>query len=252
VRALASKRGRVKRGRFLVEGPKGIAEVLSASPELLEWILFRPDASNQVDALCARADRAGVPAYAVEPELFAELSSTETPQPVIAVAFRREAELAALLPAAPAPAALVACVGVQDPGNLGTIVRSARFLGFSGLVACPGTVDPWSPKVVRSAAGALLACPPACLDLDALLELADEQALTPVALVARGGQAPRALPKRSLILLGSEGQGLPPEAEAALKVRVTIPARDPRAESLNVASAFGIVAHAWAAEHLPT
>ena len=145
------------------------------------------------------------------------------------------------------PCAVVACAGVQDPGNLGTILRSARFFGFSGAVVLPKTQDPWSPKVVRSAAGALLARPPAQAEsLDQLLEAASGAGLTPVALSAHGGEAPgnEPLPARSLFLLGAEGLGLPKEVRAVTRW-LTIPTPSPGAESLNVAMAFGIVAHAW-------
>lgn len=248
VRTLGTRRGRKTRGRFLLEGPKPINELLARAPERLEQILYRVD--GKVAETLALARAAGVPCYPVAPELFDALAPSETPQPLLAIAPIAWRELNDVVGGpGEAPRAVVACVGVQDPGNLGTILRSARFFGFAGAVVLPGTQDPWSPKVVRSATGALLAEPPARVEsLEELLAAAAAAELVPVALAAHEGESPaaRPLPARSLLLLGAEGQGLPEETRAVTRW-LTIPTPNPAAESLNVAVAFAVMAHAWCA-----
>jgi TrmH family RNA methyltransferase len=250
--ALHTGRGRRRAERFLLEGPKPVLEVLARRPEWIELLLVRidrrerkvPDAAREaVDAARAK----GVACVGVAGNLFDDLAPADTPQPLLAVAKQGWADLATVLgPSDGAPRAVAALAGVQDPGNVGTILRTARFFGLSGVVLLPGAQDPWAPKVARASAGALIETPPARAEtLEELVTKATAAGLVPVALDAHGGEDPRAvpLPPRTLLLLGAEGQGLPP----GLTVRkVTLAPRDAGAESLNVAVAFGVVAALWA------
>src|SRR5207249_346555 len=132
--------------------------------------------------------------------------------------------------------------------NLGAILRSARFLGVAQVACLSGTTDPWSPKVVRASSGALLESPPARVEtLAELTERGRAHGFRTVALVAHGGRAleAAALPRRSIFLLGAEGPGLAPGLVAGADERITIAPSDPKAESLNAAMAFAVVAFAW-------
>ena len=243
VRALSTRKGRRKHERFLLEGPRAVREALERAPSRLEQLLFREDAPPE--ELIAFAEAHQVPVWPVEPELFDGVAPSDTPQPVLAVAHLTWGLAAGVLEPGQAPRAAVACCGVQDPGNLGTILRSAHFFGFAGCLVLPGTHDPWSPKVVRSSAGALFATPPAQVETaDELLAAASAGGFTPVALVAHGGEPLGELPARTLLLVGAEGGGLPDEY-LGVTTRVTIPSGEEGAESLNVGIAFGIVGHAW-------
>lgn len=255
--ALHTGRGRRRAERFLLEGPKPVLEVLARRPEWIELLLVRielrggrgerkvPDAA--VEALAA-ARAKGVACVGVASNLFDDLAPADTPQPLLAVAKQGWADLGTVLgaPGDAAPRAVAALAGVQDPGNVGTILRTARFFGLSGVVLLPGAQDPWAPKVARASAGALIETPPARAEtLEELVTRATAAGLVPVALDAHGGEDPRVapLPPRTLLLLGAEGPGLPP----GLAVRkVTLAPRDAGAESLNVAVAFGVVAALWA------
>lgn len=249
VRALASRRGREREGRFLLEGPKALDEALTHAPDRLELVLLRAGADERAAPELERARAARVPCLEVEPRLFDELSQVETPQPLLAVARQAWRELAALLPAGDEPRAAVALGGVQDPGNVGTILRSAGFFGLQGAVFLPGSQDPYAPKVVRASAATLLRHPPARAEAPALLAAAVGAGYVPVALAAHGGERLSALPPRALLLLGAEGPGLPAELR---QVRaITIAGAPAGAESLNVAMAFTIAAHAWRAARAP-
>lgn len=252
VRALASARGRRQRQRFLLEGPKAISDLVARRPADVEQVLFRSGElrASERRALDA-AQAAGVDVYPVAPELFSELAPSESPQGVLAVAHLRWTPLAELLAGADpqAPRAVIASLGIQDPGNLGTILRSARFFGCAGLVILPGTQDPYSPKVVRSTAGTLLQTPPARAEsLAELLSAAAQAGLEPIALAAHEGEPleTSALPQRCLLLAGAEGQGLPAEAAGVRALTIASPEPE-QAESLNVAIATSLVAHAWSA-----
>jgi len=151
----------------------------------------------------------------------------------------------------PGPGALVLACGIQDPGNMGTIARSARFFGFRGLAWTRGSVDPWSPKVIRAAMGALLHSPPVELDQEPEKAIAvlEELGYTPVLLAAHGAEALGSceLPSRAALVLGEEGRGLP--LELCERHRALTISGAGAAESLNVAAAFAVVAQAWFAAH---
>jgi TrmH family RNA methyltransferase len=252
VRSLGKPRARRKLGKFLLEGPKVIEEALRQRPGCLEQLLYRhaDPLPGRLAELVDAARAASLPSFAVEPALFDELSDVESPQPVLAVARQAWASLTETLGHGDGPRLVVACCGVQDPGNVGTILRAARFFGCQGVVFLGGSQDPWSPKVVRASAGTLLASPPAKAESpQELLEGARGAGLTPVALTAHDGAPLKggAFPPRTLLLLGAEGGGLPAALEQASATRLTIQGQG--AESLNVAIAAGIALHAWAGAH---
>ncbi|MBL4846552.1 MAG: RNA methyltransferase [Planctomycetes bacterium] len=249
VKALNTRRARHRRGLYLIEGPKAIDDLLAREGSQLEQLLYRAQETlppRAAEAL-ARARTAGVPCYPVLPSVFDEVAPSESPQGLLAIAPLRWTPLEELCAPGEEPRGVAACLGVQDPGNLGTILRTARFFGLAGVVTVRGTQDPFAPKVVRSAAGALFDRPPATAEtLAALLEKSAAAGLEPVALAAHGGEplAQAELPARSLLLLGAEGPGLPSEATALRQVTIEGAGGQ---ESLNVAIAFSLVAHAWCA-----
>ncbi len=254
-RSLSERRGRKREEKFLIEGAKVIRELLARDVpiELVLWkdgFEQRPDAAALLGLVRSR----GIDAFGVAPALFQELVDTEANQGILAIAPMRWRPLdEALGPVPPdlasaEPRALVVAAGVQDPGNLGTILRSARFLGFAGVLCLSGTTDPWAPKVVRASSGALIDSPPARVDsLAELAELGRARGFKTVALTPRGGQPleKTTLPRRSLLLLGAEGPGLATAAVDLADERVSLAASDPAAESLNAAMAFAIFAYAW-------
>jgi TrmH family RNA methyltransferase len=184
------------------------------------------------------ADGGGIEVLAVAPAVLARISGTETPQGVVAVI---------TVPAAAVPAGgLLVAWGVSDPGNVGTLVRSAAAFGL-GFVAGPGCADPWSPKVVRAGAGAHFRT--------AIGRISDPGELGPrttVAAVARGGKAPASLRglRDAAILVGDEAAGLPDWVVAAAALRITIPMPG-GTESLNAAVAGSILAYELAGGGAP-
>jgi TrmH family RNA methyltransferase len=163
----------------------------------------------------------------VEPELLAATSSLGSGTRVIAVWPLRWAEA----PAAP-------CLylhGVSDPGNVGTIVRTAHALLDGSVALGPGCADPFSPKAVRASMGSVFAQPPSRAELG--------QTPAPrAALTAHGGAGLEALEGAATLCLGAEREGLPADVLAQCEVTATIPLRSRGAESLNVAAAAAIAA----------
>jgi TrmH family RNA methyltransferase len=125
--------------------------------------------------------------------------------------------------------------GVGDPGNVGTIVRTADALVDGPVVLGPDCADPFSPKAVRASMGSIFSRPPLRAGVEATPE-------PRAALVAHGGEDLEALDGAATICLGAEREGLPEEVLDACAVRATIPLRSGGAESLNVAAAAAIAA----------
>jgi TrmH family RNA methyltransferase len=239
VRALHARKQRETAGLLLIEGLR-VAEDAVAAGIVLRFALVAPSLGDTARgrALRERIARATAVRHVTDAAL-ARLASTETPQGVLLVAEAPTAALAAI--ALPERATVLVLDAVQDPGNFGTLVRAADAFAASAVIALPGTVDPWNPKAVRSAAGSSFHVPivqathddaASWLRAHGFRVLAADAAGAPIAGV------PRSL--RSALIVGNEGAGLSPGAAALAHERVAVPIAG-RAESLNVAVAAGIL-----------
>jgi TrmH family RNA methyltransferase len=135
---------------------------------------------------------------------------------------------------------------IGDPGNVGTLIRTADAVGASEIVLTSGSADAWSPKVVRSSAGSVFHLPPQSSTRIELISLLKSQNVPIVAAVAHQGEDCFRFrwPSRCALVLGHETRGISPELEEAADSRVTIPMFG-KAESLNVASAGAVLLYAW-------
>ena len=222
----------------MVDGPVLVAEALAAGVALHE-VIAEPGAPAD---LLERAAAAGAAVCSVAPGTLARATDTTTPRPVAAIA-RLPAASPAEAAAAAGPLALV-LVGVADPGNAGTLLRTAEAAGAGAVLFCDGSVDPYGPKCVRSSAGSLFRLT-VVRDTGAGPALAAlrRRGLTTVATAARG-RLPAYdeidLARPVAVVLGSEAHGLPEPLGGAVDETVTIPMAGPT-ESLNVAMAGTIV-----------
>lgn len=148
---LRRRRTREREGLFLVEGIRSVNEALSASVPT-RFAVVSPRLQELVggDLLRERLEQAGVDIVEVTVAEFVAVSDTEAPQGVLAVC-PQPLNDAESLPSGP----LLVLDGVQDPGNVGSLVRSAAAFGVAGVIALDGTVDPYSPKAVRASAGSV-------------------------------------------------------------------------------------------------
>jgi RNA methyltransferase, TrmH family len=233
-RLIGRRSSRYDEGRFVVEGPTLVSEALSAG--------WRIDAQFVPEGSEAWIGDIGQ-TLELAPGVFERVAPTQAPQPPIAIVRMREIDVAAALGSA---GFVVALDRISDPGNLGTIIRSAEAAGVDLVVLTPGSVDPYSPKVVRSSAGAIFHVPVVVADLDdvagAGVELfgtssRDAGGRTVV------GYTDADLSGRVALVMGNEAAGLPDDwTDAVGPVRrwVTIPHRG-RSESLNVAMATTVL-----------
>jgi TrmH family RNA methyltransferase len=179
----------------------------------------------------------------VDPREFASAAETESPQGILAIAEVPDRTLDAL--SGRETLRLLVLDAVQDPGNVGTIVRTAAALGADATVALPGTVDLWNAKVVRSGMGAHFhhhCFPVTWDDLDAFRRARPLDVWAADATGEPLSTANGALPPRVALVVGNEGGGLSPAAREHADKLVSIPIAS-GVDSLNVAVAAGILLH---------
>lgn len=240
LRSLRQRKSREAEGLFLAEGVR-VVEDLAASPLPVRLAVAAstlgdtPRGRALLDLLATQ----GVAVHETGERELAALADTETPQGVLAVAPIPRRGLDDLALGAD-PVAVLVLDAVQDPGNFGTLARTAEALGAAGVVALPGTVDPWNPKSVRSAMGASFRLPIVPAGWDALAPWLAERGFTTLAAAAGGEPLGEPRPARAALVLGNEGAGVSDETRARADRVVGIPIRG-RAESLNVAAAGAIL-----------
>lgn len=204
-----------------------------------DWLARAPSHA----ALGRRLERLGVRVVRVTPAVLAAISPVRSPTGIVALA--EQPEVGAAAPFEPAPALVLVLVGVQDPGNVGAIVRIADAFGATGVIAAAGSADPFGWKALRGAMGSTFRLPvQGGADLDGVLGVCAERRVAVVAAASAGGAPPERAPFDGpcAILLGAEGGGLAPSVARRAALLVTIPMR-PAVESLNVAAAAAVLAY---------
>ena len=243
-RDLQRRRGRERSGLFTAEGVRCVEELL-ASPIRIRGALTSPSLSHtpRGQALEAtlreRSAIAGFELTTCSDDLMADVAGTDTPQGVLVIAEQAERTFENV----DHGGVVLVLDGVQDPGNVGTILRTAEAFGVAATVALPGTADLWNPKVVRSAMGALFAHTAfAATMADTVLFL--RECSIPVWTTSAAGEplAGRATLPSVAIVVGNEASGVSDEMAAIAERNVAIPVHG--VESLNVAVATGILLYA--------
>lgn len=239
IRDLHRRKGRERRGLALAEGVRLVEEMVAAGVAC-KGAVASPglDSTPRGERLRAALSARGVVIESLTDDVLARESATEHPQGIIAVYQPKPWIIADCLPKPGAP--LVILDAVQDPGNVGTIARTAAAFGAAGLVALPGSADLTNPKTVRAAMGALFHLPHCHATDDDLLVALSRGRVEVWALEMQG--EPVSTPGAGVALalvLGNEGAGARTELLARATRRVSIPI-GAGAESLNVAVAAGI------------
>jgi TrmH family RNA methyltransferase len=224
---------------FVLEGPHVVESALARGVPL-EALYLGSRADVAFAPLVARAGAAGVVPTRLRDTVIERIATTQTPQPVLAVVRRPDPQP---LDALPGEGLVLVAVGISDPGNLGTLLRTAEAAGVAGIVSCGNSVDVFSPKVVRASAGSIFGVsvteaddPVAVLDaLDATRRC--------YGTAATGGDVYTEVDLVSpvAVLLGNEAHGLPDAVRERVGGWLTVPMAG-AVESLNVATTGALIA----------
>ncbi len=237
---------RVRDGResdlIFVEGERLAEECLQANLPL-SVCFHSPEPSARARTILKEIEQRGCPSFAVAESLLATISDTINSQGLILMAARPAATLAQVL-SHKDKAGLVVCLdSVQDPGNFGTILRTAEAAGGSGVVALKGSVDPYAPKTLRSAMGSAFRLPIATdVKPEDFLAQAHAAGLKVVAAAGGGETVYSNFDWRQpvALVLGNEANGVRSELLEKCDARISIPMRAP-VESLNVSAAAAAI-----------
>jgi RNA methyltransferase, TrmH family len=251
-RQLARRPARQRARLFLAEGPQAVREALDAGA--VTELFVTAAARYRYGELASRAAGRGAAVHAVSGEVMAELAQTITPQGLLAVCRFIDVPIEQLTAAAPRLVVLLA--NVRDPGNAGTVLRTADAAGAGGVIFSDASVDPYNSKCVRASAGSLFHLP--IVVGSPLRQAAAALRGAGLRVLAADGSAGRELgdlePDRGLAgptawLFGNEAWGLPGELLALADEAVAVPIYG-RAESLNLAAAAAVCLYASArAQH---
>jgi TrmH family RNA methyltransferase len=246
IRDLGRKRGRERRGLTLAEGVRLVEEAVAAGIPL-HGAAVSPALETTARGHSLKSDLSarGIRLQEMSDAELADLADTEQPQGIVAVIEPRRWRLQDIA-VGPGSAVLV-LDAVQDPGNVGTMLRTALGLGAAGVVALKGTAELGSPKVVRGSMGALFRLAAVASDVDEFLAWAREHGMRILVTAADGEPLPDERPARGsrppvAVVVGNEGAGVGTTLAHAADRRVAIPLAA-GAESLNVAVAAGIFLH---------
>ncbi len=235
---LTHPKARREEGAFVVEGVRLVEEALASSWPV-ELVLFSSELSARGQQVVKRYQENGSPVEEVSGQILKSLADTESPQGILAVLPARS------LPLPQQPDFVLIADGLRDPGNLGTLLRTALAAGVQAVLLTPGSTDPYAPKVVRSGMGAHFHLPLASLtwpEIQGYLSLKNDPGMHIYLADSGGGQAYTQADLRSplALIVGGEAEGAGREAQQILTGRVHIPMPG-RAESLNAAVAAAIL-----------
>ena len=218
----------------MIEGPRQLRTAIDLGAELKE-VFFRPDQNQILDSLKSLE----IDFYEVDPQVLDDIADSASPQGVLAVARARETAIESIAEMH----RVVVIDSVQDPGNLGAIVRTAAAAGFDAVVTGPGTADLWSTRAIRASAGTLFALHMAKrVDLESSLDLLRVAGHSVLATDVRGETSVYQveIEKRMTLVVGSEAHGLSETIIDRTDAIIRVP-MGPLVESLNVAVATGIL-----------
>ena len=236
-----SAKYRRETGLFAIEGARLCGDAMR-SGVALHAVLYTASAlavyGNVVEPLLASADTV----VEISPELSRHMSDTINPQGVFCIAKMLDNSL--IIDKINIIGTYSALEDVQDPGNMGTVIRTAEALGIDGILLSDGCCDIYNPKVLRASMGGVFRMPLMRVgDMAQAVVTLQEKGLTAFACVVDADATPitdAGMGKGAVALIGNEGNGLRAETVAACKYRVTIPMTG-RAESLNASMAAGII-----------
>jgi RNA methyltransferase, TrmH family len=251
-RRLAKRAFRAADGRFLAEGPQAVREAAASPGSVVEVFATAEAAERHADIVAGCRD-AGAPVTLVSGEVLTSIAQTVTPQGIAAVCRRIDVGLDEVL--ATSPRLVTVLVDARDPGNTGTVIRTADAAGSDAVVLTSGSVDPYNGKCVRATAGSIFHVP--FVLAGPVNEVVDRLRTAGLRVLAADGggdiDLDDALDAGRLAgpaawLFGNESWGLPEQVRALADEVIRVPIHG-RAESLNLATAAAICLYASARAH---
>ena len=231
---LLVRKYRDRLGKYLIEGENLMEEAVKNGAEI-ETVLIRPDYDKDLGGLAEKT-------FVLDGRLFDHIAQTETSQGILAIVSKPEVSKDAFL-SEQSRKNFIVLDRLQDPGNIGTILRTADAAGYGLAVIMKGTVDIFSPKVVRAATGSLFRMP--VVFMDSISELVDfsraaGRKLVATCLDAQSYYFDEDLSENIALIIGNEGNGISKELMESSDIRIKIPMHG-NIESLNASVAAGIL-----------
>lgn len=236
---LKNRKYREEKQLFFIEGARFVEEAFEAEAQV-EAVFVSEELKNIGSKLSSMIEKATCSKYSVTEKVFREISDTETPQGILAIVGMQKNDLSA---AKNGNGLFVVLDSVRDPGNMGTIIRTADAAGFSGAIACKGCVDVYNPKVLRSTMGSIFHMPVySGFETTEAIKLLKANGITVYASHLKGNSSiyDVNLTANAAIVIGSEAEGISDETAGAADVLVKIPMPG-KAESLNASVAAAVM-----------
>lgn len=235
IQSLHHKKQRDEQGLFIAEGPKVVDELIRRQPDWIKHLYYTAGYSSSHSWPAPES----TPFAATQVEAFEleKISALQTPQQVLAIAERP------VFSYQPTAAWLLVLDGIQDPGNLGTILRTAHWFGIEQVVCSPDCADAFSPKVVQASMGSVFWVKPICRELIPFFSTYEQPVYGALLDGTNILQTDKKQP--GCILIGNEGKGIRKEVLPFITQKLTISGGYGEAESLNAAIAAGILMY-WA------
>ena len=248
-RALRQRKKRLETGLFLVEGIHHVGEAVEAG-WLVETLIYAPDLlkSGFANQLVSEQSKRGLNCHPVSVQVMELLAEKDNPQGILAIVRQKLWRLADLNTQKFRWG--VAVVSVQDPGNIGAILRTIDAVGADGLILLEGGTDPYHPTAVRASMGTLFWKPVVAASFIEFIHWAHAQGYWLVGSSAHAATDYRSIrfgDRPAILVLGSEQKGLASEQMSACDILVALPMRG-RATSLNLAVAAGVLLYAFIAD----
>lgn len=239
-KALKKKNTRFEEGKFLAEGKKLALEAFAYAKNGIYCVVATEDFAQKEPEIIRQAEKVCDKVFLVSESVFAHISDTDTPQGILVVANMKDDEFEP----DENSRSIVVLDGVSEPGNMGTVIRTAEALGYDGIYLMKGCADIYSSKTVRSTMGSVFrmkfrtGCSPQ--DIDEL----QSRGFSVIATTPGGDVALETLevPEKTAVIIGNEAHGVCDELLELSQIRVRI-SMDGLAESLNAAVAAGITMH---------
>ncbi|MBR2675036.1 MAG: RNA methyltransferase [Mogibacterium sp.] len=245
VRKLLTSKGRSRESRFTAEGVNLVTEIIEGGFDIDFLVVserFRSAEGERAGAIRTYIERADTFALEVSEEIFDGLRDAENGIDVLAVVKSRRLSTD-YIDSLPEDGCILVCDRIQDPGNMGTMIRTAVAAGYGAVVVLPGTVDIYSPKVLRATAGMVFEIPIIHAEGEADIKAMAERTGRRIAVsVPSGGREyfKEDLSRGVVLVIGNEGGGISKEIEDIADIRVTLPMKG-NTESLNAAVAAAIL-----------